>query len=792
MTGGKSFCCVGCLAVFELLTDNGLDEFYKLGEAAGVRVTQQSTRDLYNYIDEPGVRERLVDYSDDRLTRVTFRIPAVHCIACVWLLENLFHLNPAIGNSQVNFPRKEISISFDPRRLSLSELVSLLASLGYEPELKLSDLEAPMRPRRAHGLSLQVGIAGFAFGNIMLFSIASYFGLDSFSGPIFHRLFGWLSLVLATPVVFYSARDYWRGLLISLRQKLLTIDVPIAIGIAAIYLQSIWETASGRGEGYFDSLCGLIFFLLCGKCFQQKTFARLAFDRDYKSFFPLSITRVLHRAEARISLSQLAIGDELLIHNEEIIPADARLLQGPALLDYSFVTGESEPVAKLPGDYLYAGGRQLGGVIRVRTTKHVSQSYLTSLWNQPVFRKSLGDSLENLTNRYSRRFTRIILTVALAAAAYWAFANPSLSLKAFISVLIVACPCALALAAPFTLGTALRMLGRRDIYLKNPTVLEDLARVDAIVFDKTGTLTTQGKTNLRFEGTPLSAEEQGWIHSLAKHSLHPHSLRIAAALEQNRTDIICAPFIEKPGYGIRGMVAGHELWIGSAAWLSANGIAAIPLICDSGSVVHVAVDLHYRGSFVLGSELRSNISALFEDLSGRYQLALLSGDNERERPTFSAVFGPKAQLFFHQTPLDKLNFIKRLQKPPGKIVLMVGDGLNDAGALQQSNVGIAVVENISAFSPASDVIMSAAQVPQLGQLLRFSKRVVRIVHLSFLISSLYNVVGLAIAACGLLSPIVCAILMPLSSVTVVAFACGMTAWSARRFGFVPRETGGRL
>ncbi|MCX6895774.1 MAG: heavy metal translocating P-type ATPase metal-binding domain-containing protein, partial [Verrucomicrobia bacterium] len=540
----KPFCCNGCKTVFEILTENGLTEFYQLGENAGVRVSGAATAGQFKFLDEPAVRERLVDFADARLTRVTFHIPAIHCIACVWLLENLFRLQPGIGQSQVNFPRKEVAIAFNTAEAKLSEVVTLLVSLGYEPELKFSDLEARPHRRAARRLWIQLALAGFAFGNIMMFSISDYFGLDSFAGPFFQKMVGTISLVLATPVVVYSAADYWRAAWTSLRQRLLNIDVPIAAGLVAIYAQSVFEVAAGRGNGYFDSLCGLIFFLLCGKLFQQKTYDRLAFDRDYKSFFPLSVTRVGVQASAcspdtlkrglqreeQISLAQLAVGDRLLIRNGELIPADARLVNGPALIDYSFVTGESEPVGKKPDEYLYAGGRQMGGVIEVETVKAVSQSYLTSLWNQDAFRKEKVTALNTLTNHYSQRFTKLVIAIAIGSAIFWAFVNPAIALKAFTSVLIVACPCALALAAPFALGSAQRALARRNVFLKNPYVLETLARVDAVVFDKTGTLTAAGAGSVTWRGAALNETEERRLFSMTRHSTHPLPVRIGAAI----------------------------------------------------------------------------------------------------------------------------------------------------------------------------------------------------------------------------------------------------------------------
>ena len=778
----RAFCCQGCLSVFELLTENGLTDFYALDQRAGIKISSGFAPDKFAYLDVPSVREQLVDFSDSKTTRVTFRLPAIHCIACVWLLENLFRVRPGIGQTRVNFLRKEAAISFETGKVELSEVVALLGSLGYEPDLKFADLQtAPekRRPATPRKLWMQLGVAGFAFGNNMLFSISLYLGLDPFHGPSMQRLVGYISLLLALPVLLYCAQDYFRLAWTGLKHRLLTIEVPIAAGILVIFAQSAYEVITGQGEGYFDSFAGLLFFLLCGRLFQQKTYSRLAFDRDFRSFFPLAITRLTDDREQFASLSQLELGDRLLIRSGELIPADSRLIAGHGLIDYSFVTGEADPIVKGAGDHLYAGGRQIGSSIEVQITKAISQSYLTSLWNQDAFTKSTSASLDTLINRYSQRFTKIILVIAIGAAVFWAFVQPSLSLKALTSVLIVACPCALALAAPFTMGTAIRVLGSRNIFVKNAEVLERLAQVDSIVFDKTGTLTAAGTAAVHFEGERLSADELCLVHSLTRHSTHPYAVRIAEATRTKNEPLEVRSFLEAPGCGIEANIGGYEIAMGSAQWL-ASRVKGIPNSLKSGSVVYLVVDEEYRGAFVLTSALRPDVLQLISQLSG-YELSLLSGDNAKERPAFEALFGPAARLNFNQSPATKLEYVRALQQS-GRKVMMVGDGLNDAGALKQSDVGVAVVESIGAFSPASDIIVSASVVPHLASVLKFSKGAVRIVRLSFVLSSLYNVVGVAIAAAGLLAPIVCAILMPLSSVSVVAFACVTTAWWGRRSG----------
>jgi Cu+-exporting ATPase len=780
----RHFCCQGCLVVHDLLLENGLGHFYDLGQAPGVRRDRPADTSQWSYLDQPDVARQLLDFADAKTSRVTFHLPAIHCIACVWLLENLFQLHPALGRSQVNFPRREVAISFTTGAITLSELAALLASLGYPPELTLDQLDKPAPAAAGRRRWLQLGLAGFAFGNIMLFSLPVYLGLDSFSGPFFKALFGYLSLALVLPSLIYSASDYWRSAALSFRQRRLTLDVPIALGLAAIYAQSLYEIVSGTGAGYCDSLAGLIFFLLCGRAFQQKTHERLAFDRDYKSFFPLSVVRLTDAGERTTAISQLAVGDRLRLRHGELLPADARLIEGAALLDYSFVTGEADPVAKSAGDYLYAGARQAGDAIEVDIVKPVSQSYLTSLWSHEAFRKERVDNLNTLTNRYSRRFTRLVVAVAFGAALFWIVsAQPARALKAFASVLIVACPCALALAAPFALGTAQRLLARHQVFLKNPLLLERLAGANTIIFDKTGTLSSAQSGNVAFLGLPLNAEEQGLACSIARHSTHPHSLRIAADASQKCFPAAIEAFEETPGGGVSGWVRGREVRLGSLRWLETHNIPVPAGIASGpGSIVGLAIAREFRGAYVLTNAPRPEIGALLRDLAQRYELALLSGDNERERETFIHLFGADATLQFNQNPLEKLAFVKGLQER-GQTVVMVGDGLNDAGALRQSDVGIAVVERIGAFSPGSDIIVGADQVGRLADLLRFARKTAGVVRVSFLVSALYNAVGIAIAAAGLLSPLVCAILMPLSSVTVVGFACAATRWKGRAAGW---------
>lgn len=798
---GKAFCCGGCQTVFELLAENGLSDFYRLAERPGVQIGEARPQERYSFLDEPGVRDRLLDFCDGRSARVTFHLPSIHCVACVWLLENLFKLRDGIGRSVVNFETRQVSIAFDLQTIRLSEVALLLATIGYEPDLCLDRLERSGAKPGTRSLYLKLGVAGFATGNIMLFSFCLYSGMDRFSAPHFQPLFGWVSLVLALPVLLYSASGYWQAAWVGLRQRSLTLEFPIALGLAALFGQSLVEVMAGSGLGYLDSLSGLVFFLLMGRVFQDRTYHRLSFDRDYKSFFPLAVKRLGQGREWTVPLCDLVVGDRLNLRHGELVPADSRVVQGRALIDYSFVTGESDPVCLEEGEVVYAGGRQTGGAAEFEIIKPVSQSYLTSLWSHETFARRRDQMLRTLLDRFSRGFTVAVLGLAIGAGLWWWSQSADRAIRAFTSVLIVACPCALALSAPFALGTAQRLLARLNVFVRNPNVLESIARTKVIVFDKTGTLTTTGKGAVAFQGNGLTSDEKRWIHALATRSVHPYSVRVADHLAQGVAAGVEA-FQEFAGAGIAGRVEGHELCVGSAAWLNsrqvelgepaalAQGAGRSAEDKDGGgqvisafgdSLVYVAVDGVYRGAFRLGGTLRPQTGQMLRRLAGRHELVLLSGDNDRQRERFRELLGESARLEFEQSPFSKLASIEAMQQT-GRPVMMVGDGLNDAGALRQSDVGVAVVEAIGAFSPASDVIMEARNVPALADIICFARRAVSVVWAGILLSLLYNVIGLSFAASGRLSPILCAILMPLSSISVVVFASAAVGWAARRSG----------
>ena len=756
----KVFCCNGCKTVYEIFSANDLTCYYDLQQAPGA--TPKDIDGKYNFLENTKIIEQLLEFNDSSTQIVTLYIPHVHCSSCIWILENLNKLNPAISASIVNFGKKTVRVTFNAEMLSLKNLVVLLSSIGYEPFISLDDYSVGKK-HIDRSLIYKLGVAGFAFGNVMFLSFPEYFQVGEFWLEQFKPFFRWLMFAFSLPVVFYSAQDYFVSAYKGLRSRLLNIDVPIALGIIVLFTRSTIEIIFDLGSGFFDSLTGLLFFLLLGKFFQQKTYAFLSFERDYKSYFPIGITKITSEGkEEAVQVYDIVKGDRLLIRNEELIPVDCILIKGRARIDYSFVTGESRTVSKQSGDKLFAGGKQLEGSIEVDVLKSVEQSYLTQLWSNDVFKKDKSLAFNNITNTISKNFTIGILLIAVVATTFWLVVDSSKAINVFTSVLIIACPCALALAAPFTFGNVLRILGNKKFYLKNASVIEQLAKIDTLIFDKTGTITAHKETTVNYDGLLLSEDETSLLKSTLRGSNHPLSRSLYAILDAH--DIVTLDdFEEHLGKGIQANYKNNTIKVGSAAFVGHATDAA-----TLNTAVHISANNQYKGKFTFYNAYRKGLSHLFNVLKKDYDLVILSGDNEGEKENLTKLLPTKTKLLFNQKPEDKLEYIKYHQSE-GAHVLMIGDGLNDAGALAQSNVGIAISENVNVFSPACDAILDASKFNHLGDFINMSKWALKIIKWSFVLSFIYNSIGLYFAVTGQLSPVVAAILMPLSSISVVAF-----------------------
>lgn len=782
VSNGHSFCCHGCETVYEILNGCSLESYYSLEDKPGSRPEMDITQIESLELEE--VRQRLIVFENEDILKLQLFIPSIHCSSCLYLLEQLHRLDDRISSSRVNFQRKEVSITIQNTPEALPALFTLLQRIGYPPDI--AERKDNDRLGNSRKLLIQLGITGFCFGNIMLFSIPEYISGRSVVDPEFARLFNILIAILIVPVLYFGAKDYFISAWKSLRHGHLNVDVPITLGISALLVRSIYEIALVGEVGYFDSLAGFVFFLLIGKWFQSHTYEHLSFDRDLKSFLPLAVQKKTLSGFETAKADTLERGDIIRLRNNEVLPVNGRLIDGDAEFDYSFVTGEALPVLKRDKDLLYAGGRLTSSSTLIMVEEMVDRIKLQELWKEQdgIQQRS---SLMTWIDSISRKFTIAVIIIALSGLAYWLMiSDPGTALEVFTSILIVACPCALALAAPFTFGNGARMLGKAGLYLKDSSILERLSHIRNLVFDKTGTLTKHdtSKGGIHFISGSDRDCPYNLVAAMASCSIHPLSKAIAG-FSSLHTDTSGSPevldFQEIAGRGLSARVDGKQFLLGSSSWMKESGLILEPNAAGR-TRVYLAEEQTILGYFEFRNTYREGILDMVRELHGPYKAVILSGDGNYEGKYLRSKLGEDVEMVFDQSPEDKARFVEHLQADGG--VMMLGDGINDAKALKASDVGVAVSEDSGNFTPNSDIIMQASEMHKLTDILHFGKDTMTVLRICLVLSLIYNVVGLGFALNGLLTPFIAAILMPLSSISVVIFATGLTTWLAKKRNIV--------
>ncbi len=758
---GKSFCCNGCKSVYELLSTNDLGAFYTIENNAGTK-PKKDDQHKYRFLDVEGIRSKYIHFEDDTSLHITLFLPQIHCSSCIYLLEHIHKLDPRITSCQVNFAKREATLIIK-KTLPVSELAIILDKIGYAPNFGNKEQQ---QKKRNYQYLYKLGVAGFAFGSIMLWSVPEHIGMGDESIG-FRKFTSYLSFLISLPVLLYSANDYFISAFKALRYKSLNLDVPIALGIVALYLQSCATIFSGNGSGYMDSFAGFVFFLLIGKWFQSKTYQSLSFERDYTAYFPVAVSKKDGDKEEIVEIEKIIVNDVISIRNNEVLPCDAILLDDSIKVDYSFVTGESIPITKKKGDFVYAGGKLIGKKSDFHVQRKSNRSHLTQLWNETTKKQEVETSG---TDSFSLYFLIGVLIVSTVSGIAWYFITPERSVEIVVAVLIVACPCALALSKPFTYGNIMRSLGRRKLYLKNVDVIPSLNSITDIVFDKTGTLTTGSSNQIELVGNKLSLEQKSAILLLANSSTHPLSKSIVRALqhEVSSTDEL-VNFEEHEGEGILGEINGISYRIGASKFVHSEATSQ-----ENETASHVSGNGQYLGKFVFNSEFRSGIMEMLDALGNNYTVHILSGDKDKDKENLMQEVPTLTELHFNQSPKEKLLYIHRLQAQ-NKSIMMIGDGLNDAGALDAADVGIAISEDIFRFTPSSDGILDADELFRLPYLLTTAAHAKTVLMVCYVFSIVYNLVGLTFAISGHLTPLIAAILMPLSSISIVLISTILTA-----------------
>lgn len=760
----KVFCCNGCVQVYKILHAHELTDYYCMNDNPGIKKEEVEVG-KFKFLDSVDIVRQLIKFQNKYQAQVELHLPQIHCSSCLWLLEHLSIIDERIIASQVNFTTKNVFITYDVNAMSLREVAEILTSIGYEPLIDTNgDNDNRIKKKyNAKTAYLKIGISGFAFSNIMLISFPDYLGLDIQNDSTLADFFKWVNLFLSLPVIFYCAQEFFINAYYSFRQKYLNIDTPIALAIAVTFIRSMYEVVSNTGTGFFDSMTGIVFFMLLGRTLQNRTYSTLSFTRDYKSYFPIAVTKIDSETheEHTIQIQDIQEHDILWIHHGEVIPTDCFLSKGQGVIDYSFITGETLPENVEKGELIYAGGKNVGEAIEILTVKPFSQNSFTQLWNNKAFEK-VRDDKEAMTTIISKYFSLIVILIALGTFLYWQVVNPDNAWKAATAVLIVACPCSLLLTSSFTNGYLLDALSKKGFFLKNAQVVEAMSQITHVAFDKTGTITSTANGYIVREFDELSPNEWNIVWNIMNQSTHPLSRSLVNFYKDNKRNNIRNIYMrEIPGKGIEAWYDDRIYKIGSRKFV----LNSEKMTKDTE--VLVSIDGELKATFAFRIQIKEGVEEMLSGL--KTSLSLISGDNDSSKSDMQRIFSSDSQLLFGCSPEDKLRHIQSLQKNRQK-VMMVGDGLNDAGALQQSDVGVTVVKKSFSFSPACDVIMEHNNLPKLHQLIAVSKATQKMILIGFIYSIVFNIVGISYAVTAELSPMIAAILMPLSSWGIILIA----------------------
>ncbi|RMG39324.1 MAG: heavy metal translocating P-type ATPase [Candidatus Dadabacteria bacterium] len=787
----KLFCCRGCQFAYKLINDLGLSDFYRLKEKTPPEnpLPAESINDSFSWLDKEPHFSNLVNKHSENSCYLHFQVSGIHCPACIWLLERLPMVKDGIIKSEVNFGRHEIRINFNPAIISASQVASLVNSLGYRPLFAVNAGENQIKTLR--DLLLRLGVAGLAAGNTMLIAVSLYQGDWSGIESKYSNFLRYVSLLLSIPALFYSAVPFFRGAAAAIRTVKPNLDLPISIGLVSAFLLSSVNTLRGYGHVYFDSLCMLIFLLLAGRVLTEKSIARAKTDLNYlEIYLPREAVRVVSGVEQRVPVQSLSSGDTVKIESGEIIPADAVVLEGRSYVDNSILSGESQPIAVKEGDNIFAGCKNVANTLLARVTSAYRASRfgkIVAALEEAGLKKS---AFVKLTDKLSTYFVLTVIALAVLTFIIWSASGIDIALEHTLALLVVSCPCALGLSAPLAISVAAAQAAKRGLLFRREDIIERLAKIKTVFFDKTGTL-TEGLTRVNSiyifseNGDPGAVNPEEFKRSQALQKL----AAVIAALEKNSTHPVgralwgfFAPVAqesavadnpsEKPGLGVSARINENLWFVGSPLYLNqphsvslsnviskitAKGLSPVLLACNKEPVMFIGV----------GDILRPGVEDLIAGLkrSGR-KVKVISGDNcETVKKVAAQLNIPAEDAIGELSPEDKQREIEAL-KSEG-LTAMVGDGLNDLVALKTADVGIGVRGGAENCLRNADVFLKIPSAENILLLFKAADRTLRVIKRNLLFSFIYNVSAAALAISGLIGPLAAAIIMPLSSLTVI-------------------------
>ncbi|MCL4752003.1 MAG: cadmium-translocating P-type ATPase [Myxococcales bacterium] len=765
------FCCDGCRTVYAVIHGAGLERYYTERAEVGLEGRRAATSDKsYAELDDPAFLSVYCRPAGPGLSEVELYLENLHCPACVWLVEKLGRLVPGVVAASVDLGRSTVRVTWPPDQLRLSAVARGLAQLGYPPHPRQSADTAELRRVEDRALLARMAVAGAVFGNVMLLAVALYAGAFQGMDADYQQFFRWASLVVVTPAVAWSAGEFYRGAWAALRTRTPHMDLPVSIGILAGFVWGAVSVLRERGEIYFDSVAAVVFLLLVGRWLQRKRqhAAQNAADLLY-SLAPSS-ARLVEDGETReVPIESVAEGALLEVRAGESFPADGAVVEGHSSVDASLLTGESRPEDIGPESRVHAGTVNVSGAIRMRAEKTGQATRVGKLLRSVGEAATRRAPIALLADKAAGRFVVGALGLAALTLLGWWRVDPERAIENAIALLVVTCPCALGLATPLAVSAAIGKAARRGILVKGGDALERLATPSLVVFDKTGTL-TEGRLELgRWEGDPTL---QRAVVALESRSAHPIALAFQRALPA--CDLPVEGFAQTPGGGVEASVEGQRVAVGSLAFVRSRAEVPIELeqqalrAAEAGETpVLIAAGGVACALACFVDPLRADARASLERLRALgHEVAILSGDQPQVAQSVAARLG--VELTFVQggaSPEDKLAVIER--EAARRRVVMVGDGVNDAAALARAHVGIAVHGGAEASLGAADVFTTRPGVGPVVELFEGGRRTLGVIRRNMLLSLGYNLICATLAVVGAIAPWIAAILMPVSSLTVV-------------------------
>ncbi len=770
----RQFCCTGCRTAFDILHEHGLDQYYRLGELREEAV--RPTGRMYEEFDHDAFHKLYVQRRPDGLAQADLYLEGVHCASCVWLVERVPLLLPGVAAAELEIRRSLARVIWDPASVPLSRVARMLDSLGYPPHPFRGVQRDAIRRREDRAMLVRIGVAGAIAGNIMLAAFALYAGWLGGMEHEWQLFFRWLSFLLVTPALLWPGRVFFSGAWAALRTRTLHMDVPVALGLAVGYLQGAVNTVRDSGPIYFDGLALLIFLLLVGRYLQQRGQRAAADGAELLYSLTPSTARVAEDDGSVREMPSEALlpGMVLDVRPGETLAADGVVTRGESRLNTALLTGESHPVPAAEGSEVFAGTVNLSSPLRVRVEQAGESSRVAKILMQVEESARRKAPVVETANRMAAWFVGVVLLLAAITFVIWEIRDPARAVDNAISLLIVTCPCALALSTPLAVSMAIGRAARAGIFIKGGDVVETLARPGLLFLDKTGTI-TEGRTGLvRWTGPD-------WVRplvlALEADSTHP----IAAGFRAAWPDVVAPAAdgsVHVVGGGVRGRVAGHDVVVGSPRFVLAEAAPTEPVAGTEASLtpVLVAVDGRVVASAGLGDPVRPDAAAAVRALRARgWDVRILSGDAPAVvRAVAGALDLPADECVGGAAPEDKRRVVEAARD--GRAVVMVGDGVNDAAAMAAASVGVGVHGGAEACLATADVYLTQSGLAPLGQLMRGAGRTMGVIRRNLAFSLVYNLVGAGLAMAGAINPLVAALMMPASSLTVV-----ISSWQARTF-----------